>query len=125
MKIEYLASGSDDCPLIRLYDFDRTEVQHFREIVRSLVSGDCKTVALDEEEWAESVGGCCLRLRRGDRNQGVQHVGVMNFECVLRSDGWRNVEGLLEPFCDSATAGFQWLTHDGTVHLLISENGQW
>jgi hypothetical protein len=32
---------------------------------------------------------------------------------------------LLEPFCNSNTAGFQWLTHDCTISLLISQSGQW
>jgi hypothetical protein len=82
-------------------------------------------VAVHAEAWVESVGGCRLALRRGTRNQGVREVDPLNFECVLSSGGWSNVEGMLNPFCDSRTAGFQWLTREGTVSLLISQTGQW
>jgi hypothetical protein len=44
---------------------------------------------------------------------------------VLSSDGWSKVDGLLEPFCWSQTRGFQWLSHDGRIALLISRSGQW
>jgi hypothetical protein len=121
MKIEYLAEG----PLIRLYAFDQPEVRLLRELVRSLVTGDRHSVVLQNEEWTEPVGGCCLNLRRGDRDQGVRQVQSLNFECILSPDGWWNVEGLLEPFCDSNPAGFQWLANHGKVGLLISQSGQW
>ena len=41
------------------------------------------------------------------------------FEWVLSPDGWSNVEGLLEPFTESDTSGFQWLTNRGRVAVLI------
>lgn len=125
MKVEYLANELTDRPLIRLYEFNQTEVRQLRQFVRSLVAGDRERVALQNEAWAEPVGGCCLSLRRSDRDQGVRQMAPLQFECLLTSDGWSNVEGLLDPFVDSNTAGFQWLTHDGTVSLLISQSGQW
>jgi hypothetical protein len=64
-------------------------------------------------------------LSGGNRNQGVRQAQALKFDCVLTPDGWSNVEGLLEPFCESNTTGFQWLTHDGRIALLISPNGQW
>jgi hypothetical protein len=120
MKLEYLADGSRDCPLVRLYEFDHAEARSLRNLERSLVSGDRSSVALHDEAWAESVGGCRLTLRRG-----VREVDPLNFECVLNSGGWSNIEGLLDPFCDSHTAGFQWLTRESSVALLISQTGQW
>jgi hypothetical protein len=125
MKLEYLAKGSSACPLIRLYEFNHEEVLKLRQLVRSLVIGDRKSVALENEAWLESVGGSKLTLLRGERNQGVCQAGSLEFECILNSDGWSNVEGLLDPFCESNAAGFQWLTNFGTVALLISQNGQW
>jgi hypothetical protein len=124
MKFEYLADGSQDCPLIRLYAFNRAEARLLTHLVSTLVTGECQRVALQGEAWAEPVGGCSLTLGRGARNQGVYEVDPLKFECVLSSHGWSNVEGLLEPFCDSDPAGFQWLTSDGSVSLLISQSGQ-
>jgi hypothetical protein len=125
MKLEYLADGSRDCPLIRLYEFNQAEVRSLRNLVRSLATGKADSMALQGEVWAESVGGCKLTLRRGTRNQGVREADPLNFECVLSSGGWSNVEGLLDPFCDSHTAGFQWLTREGNVSLLVTQRGQW
>lgn len=125
MKLEYLPNGSPDCPLIRLFEFDQSEAQRLRQLVKSLVAGDRQDVALQDEEWVKPVGECCLNLRRGNRNQGVRQEQALKFECVLSPDGWSNVERLLEPFCESNTSGFQWLTHDGRVALLISQSGQW
>jgi hypothetical protein len=125
MKLEYLADGSLDCPLVRLYEFNQAEARALRSLVRSLVNGQCQSVALEGEEWAESVGGCRLTLRQGSRNLGVRELNPLNFECVLEPGGWSNVEGLLDVFCGSGTSGFQWLTREGSVGLLISQNGQW
>src|SRR6476660_9622597 len=125
MNLEYLADGSRDCPLIRLHGFNPAEARSLRNLVRSLATGESHSVALHDEMWVESVGRCRLTLRRSTRNQGVHEADPMNFECALTSGGWSNVEGLLKPFCDSHTAGFQWLTREGSVSFLISQSGQW
>src|ERR1039458_6838228 len=125
MNLEYLADGLRNCPLIRLYEFNQAEARSLRNLVRSLATGERNSVALHDAMWVESVGECRLTFRRGNRNQGVREVDSLDFECVLTSEGWSNVEGLLDPFCDSLTAGFQWLTGEGSVSLLFSQNGQW
>ena len=125
MKLEYLPGGSPECPLIRLYDFGQSEAKQLRKLVESLATGGRENVALHNEAWVESVGGCSLNLRRANRNQGIRQSRTLRFECLLSPGGWSNVEGLLEPFCESETTGFQWLTYVGKVSLLISRNGQW
>jgi hypothetical protein len=125
MRLEYLAEGSRACPLIRLYAFNQTDATKLKRLVRSLIAGDRREVALNDEMWVEPVRDCRLALKRGNRDQGVCQVGSVSFKCVLSTDGWSDVEGLLEPFCNSNTAGFQWLTHDGTISVLISQSGQW
>jgi hypothetical protein len=125
VKLEYLPEGSPACPLIRLYDFGQSEAKQLRELIKSLANGDRDNVALHNEAWVESVGGCSLNLQRGNQNQGIRQSQTLRFECVLSSDGWSNAEGLLEPFSESNTNGFQWLTNDGRVALLISRSGQW
>jgi hypothetical protein len=125
MKLEYLPNGSKDCPLIRLYDFNQAEVRLLRQCVRLLATGEREIVALHNEAWSEPVRGCCLTLRRSKRNDGIRQADMLRFECDLSSSGWDNVEGLLDPFCDANISGFQWLTCDGTISLLISQSGQW
>jgi hypothetical protein len=111
--------------LIRLFEFDQSEACRLRQLVKSLADGDGQDVALQNEARIKSVGECRLNLRQGNGNHGVRQAGNLTFECVLTRDGWSNVEELLEPFCESDKAGFQWLTNEGHVALLISQNGQW
>ncbi len=125
MKLEFLASARSPLPLIRLYEFTRADVQNLRAIVKSLSNGSRQSAPLDEQPWIERVEGCRFTLRLGDRDQGVHQAGSSNFECVLSSLGWYNVEGLLDPFCESDTGGFQWLTDAGKISLLLSRDGRW
>ena len=97
MKLEYLSDGSAECPLIRLYEFNRSEAKQLRQLVKSLVNGDNERIALQNEMWVEPIGGCSLDLRVGTRNDGVREEQPLRFECVLTRAGWSNVEGLLEP----------------------------
>jgi hypothetical protein len=56
-KLEYLPDGSPDCPLIRLFEFDQSEAQQLRQLVKLLVAGNRQDVALQNEEWVKPVGG--------------------------------------------------------------------
>jgi len=125
VKLEYPPQGSPECPLLRLYDFDQPQAKQLSELVKSLGAGDREDVALHNEAWVESVGECCLNLQRGERNQGVCTTPSGTFDCVLSTEGWKEIEELLEPFRESDTFGFQWLTHQGKIALLISPSGQW
>ena len=125
MKLEFLGAGSPDCPLIRLYDFDLAEAQSLRKLVKCLRDGSRESVSLGEEPWIDSVKGCRLTLRLGDGEQGVRQSGPSSFDCALTAANWDNVEGLLEPFCESQATGFQWLCSEGKISLLLSRDGRW
>ena len=125
MKLEFIASGARDCPLIRFYEFSRPEAQRLRELLKALLDGSQKSVALDEQPGIEPIQGCRLTARLGELDQGVRQTGPSSFGWSLTSSGWDNIEGLLEPFCESDSAGFQWLTNTGNISLLLSRNGTW
>jgi hypothetical protein len=125
MKLEYLANGSLDCPLIRMYAFSRYEAEDLRKLAQSLSSGVRKSVDLETLPWVEPIQGCRLRLVLGERDRGVWQVAPWSFECPLNSNGWQDVGALPEPFCESDVKGFQWLTNKGKVALLFSHTGEW
>jgi len=83
MKLEFLAEGSQDCPLIRLYAFDVGEAVQLRKLFRSLSTGSRQAVALHEEPGTEPVGGCRLDLHLGKGDSGVVPKGLLKFECIL------------------------------------------
>ncbi len=124
MKLEFMAEGSDDCPLIRLYAFDVAEAMRLREAFRSLADGLRQNIPLHEEWWIETVEECHLDLRLGVRDLGVVRRLPMRFDCVLTAEAWMEMVELTHPFCtDQDGEGFQWLNRDGEVSLLLSPTG--
>ena len=66
-----------------------------------------------------------MTLQLHDKDSGIVRRGGSAFVWALTGDGWSNVEGLLEPFCESAIPGhYQWLA-EGDASLLISADGRW
>jgi hypothetical protein len=129
MKVEFLADGSDDCPLIRLYCFDITEAMRLREAFRALADGSRQSIPLHEEWWVKTIDDCALELRLAQRDLGIVQRLPMRFECVLTDEGWREAVERTEIFCAAPegrqSESFQWLSRDGEVSLLLSPTGKW
>jgi len=125
MKLEFLAEGAPDCPLIRIYSFTRAEALRLKEIADQLADSRTLEVALHDESFVEPIDACCLTLRREKRDQGVFQFAPLRFNCVLSDKGWLNFSGLLQPFCETDANGFQWLSEQGPISFLMSVNGTW
>jgi len=67
MKLQFLADGSPDCPLIRLYDFQATDAVKLKELFDRLADGS-PNIPLHEQKGIESVDGCRLNLRVSREN---------------------------------------------------------
>jgi hypothetical protein len=128
MRLEYLASGSPDCPLIRLYDFQPSEAADLLAAINMLASAAAERLEVDQLPYVESVGGCRLVFARQHRDRAIIRCPTPNeFECDFTAATWDNVSGLLEPFAQGS-GGFQWLAGvPGDVALLISASrgGEW
>ena len=126
MKLEYLATGSPDCPLIRLHDFTPVEAGHLHAALAALAAGTAERVAVHELPIVEVVGGCRLTLiRRGWDQAVIRADRLTEFECGFTAGTWENVAGLVEPFAESV-GGFQWLAGaPGEAGLLLSASGGW
>ena len=125
MKLEYLPDGSDDCPLVRMYDFVPTEVAGVLASVSKLIYGTSQQIALHKLPGVEAVGECRLFISSGLKDQGLlQLAAPAAFECILSKDGWEDVAGLIEPFSEGIV-GYQWLSVIGDAKWLFSLNGTW
>ncbi|SRR6266568_359779 len=125
MKLDYLADGSPDCPLLRLYDFTSIEADKFLAAVSSLALGTAERVEVHRLPFVEAVGACSLALVRRSWDQAVVRLGPSTFECGLTSRTWDNVGFLVEPFAAGA-GGFQWLAGSpGEAAILFSVSGRW
>ena len=91
MKIEFLKSGSPECPLVRLYEFEASGAYHLRRIALRLARGTYHIIPLREEPTFLLVGGCELTLNRGEKDQGVFETAPLKFSWVLSKLGWLSV----------------------------------
>jgi hypothetical protein len=126
VKVELLADGSSDCPLIRLFEFTPTEAARLQAAVAGLATGMSERVEVHEIDGVESIENCRLALVARDWNQGVVRMDLgAYFECGFTVATWDNVAGLIEPFAHGAS-GYQWLADSpGEARLLISIDGRW
>ena len=126
MMLDYLANGSPDCPLLRLYAFTPAEARQLRDAVTTLATGTAKRVEVHRLPFVEAIGGCRLTLvvQRWD-GAIVRRGGPAEFECGFTAGTWDNVAALIEPF-EQETNGYQWLAGGpGEAQLLLSVSGQW
>jgi hypothetical protein len=123
MKLDYLQDGSDNCPLLRLYAFDRAEAQRLFQLFESLANGIAKRTSLRE---VESIDGTQLTLVCDSEDRGVIETSSQSFEIMLTSEGWKHVAEFTAPFANGSL-GYQWLLPPlmrGT-QLLLSKHGDW
>ena len=125
MKIEFLAEGAPECPLIRLFAFAPDHVERLRRACGSLADGEARVIALHEQPWVHPVGGCRLEFHIAPSDVGITTPAPgAPFVLALSAEGWRQVDDKLVPFV-AAASGFNWLSSDGDVTLLISHGGYW
>ena len=122
VTLDYLKEGSNDCPLLRLYDFDSAEANRLRQAFEQLADGRTDCVCLDS---IRSIDGSEIVFVRSVRESGVIETKPGHFEVSLTSEGWRQAADLVEPLCDGRS-GYQWLTPQTRgIHLLLSTDGLW
>ncbi|NIP37737.1 MAG: hypothetical protein GWO07_01570 [Candidatus Dadabacteria bacterium] len=125
MKLEYIADGSIDCPLIRLYEFTETEAALLLANVSELAQGTKLSISLSELSYITPVDSCELIFILGEDDQGIADSDGL-FMCVLTQESWKKVAGLIEPFCSSVeTKAYKCLDETGEVSLMLSPSGSW
>lgn len=123
--MEFVRAGSPDCPLLRLYDFESTEARQLQHAVLRLVRKNDEMIALHRQPGIQPLAGCELTLLRADNMQGVRETAPQKFEWLYSIDGWLEVAGLIQPFCQVDAGGFQWLSRIGKIAVLLSRDGNW
>jgi hypothetical protein len=127
VKLEFLESGSPDCPPIPLYGFDIPSAFRLMALFGALADDSQQRIRLHDQSGVEAVQGCQLDLRVGTRDRGIKQTGPAIFDCVLTPEGWAEVAALTEPFCEARANSehYQWLNEDGQGSLLLSPTGRW
>ncbi len=98
MKMEFIPDASEDCPLIRLYDFKPQEARDLQKALERLAEEKDQAIALHEQPWIQAIN-CGLTLKAGKRNIGIRLTPKLSeLECTLRAAYWKGAAGLAEPF---------------------------
>jgi hypothetical protein len=137
MKMEYLHTGSDDCPLIRIYGTDTVEFATLRDALVRLARGEVRATNLNELAIFGRNDTLSLKCALSGRNEGVARVGrACDFDWQLTRESWEIVSGLVDPFTTASDFPcYQWLTGReaaygldvGTIGVLLSFSitGEW
>ena len=127
LQLEFLPSGSTDCPFLRISGDDPSAFTQLMARFETLGSGRLERSCINDLPGIESVGTCRLTVRISSRNQGVVRVDDSNvFEWAMTAAGWENNAGLIEPFATQHRRhSYQWLDAPGEIAVLFSPSGQW
>lgn len=130
MKLEYLSHGSDDCPLIRFYNFDLAQTESLLSVFEQLANDTAASVALHELQFIEAVDGCHLTAITGVRESGADMItpreAPNTFTWVASRQEWNHViELITPPETLMQPDHYQWLTDDLGIQILFSQTGLW
>jgi hypothetical protein len=128
MKIEFLAEGSPDCPLIRFYDGTGDDISALADTIDRLIAGHPSEISLSRERKFSMLNFADLRLSSEPGQPGVAPL-ANGFLWRQSKGGWTEVRELLEPFLQPMSGNyFQWLDLDrGEIAVLFSpgREGRW
>ena len=111
--------------IVRLYAFDSSQADKFRQIVKQIILTDKKQLDLSTVDFIQERN-CNLILRISDEDLGIIKSGKKKFICDLTIEGYERMVSLLEPFCKRETKGYQWLYDiDSQTDFLFSPGGTW
>lgn len=125
MKIEYLAAGAYECPLLRIYEFDHNELQQLQANCFELSQGRWHKELLAGPTQPSTSDQCAILGYINEQDRGVVATKVEHlYVLYLTNESWQEVAEKLQPLLDDRT-GFQWLSEHGEIKLLVSYDGRW
>ncbi len=131
MRIEYIAEGAIDCPLVLISGNEPDSIRELQHAIKALVSGTAKQIAIHDLPNFISIENCQLYAWVDAVDYGVLKAksGDAVFVCILCIDSWQQAIDLLEPIAqhppDLDTDYFNYLTNTGDINLIISTGRAW
>jgi hypothetical protein len=127
MNIEYLKTGSEDCPLVRIYGNIPRSAKILHHHTQMLCDGEVTIVKVHELPGFNSINGCKLTFSASDKDIGLKEIKHMDFICYLLLESWCRVSGQIKELTGVKVEGYQWLDESSDISLLISryETGAW
>ncbi len=126
MRIEYLAGGAAECPLLRICDFQQSELTQLQSNCLAFAEGRRNKELVADHPGNPDANNCAVLGKIGESDQGVKQATKLEhvFVLILTNEGWQEVAEKLQPLIDHED-GYQWLSEQGDLRLLVSKNGTW
>jgi hypothetical protein len=120
MRIEYIADGAADAPLLRIFGFTAVEFTKLVTGFGLLAREPGMSLWIAGSETSDVVAATS-----GKRDSGVTCRPDGTFEWSLTPDSWSDVRDRAAALDSNAQNGFQWLSEAGGVFVLLSQAGTW
>ena len=124
MILDFLPDRSNDCPILRIYDFDLVEAEAFVSEIEKMANGVFDSLPIHHLPFVDAIDGCLLTAMIGVRAEGVDMVTPLpdanSFAWIGSRDEWRHIIDLILPLEGLMTPNhYQWLTDDFGVQILL------
>jgi hypothetical protein len=125
MRLQYVPDGSNDGPLLRLFEWQSGEVAALRSVAEQLALGHLVHVPLHEQAFIASTDGVTFDWVADSWGRGVLVPSDgLSFVMQLTSAEWSDVVEIIRPF-ERSPIGFSWLLPVTEVQVLLSYDGCW
>jgi hypothetical protein len=127
MKVVFLESGAEDCPILRLYDFTPEQLVALQAVTAGLHLENNNLQTIVSKMQLKYIGGCTLSFCISQDDKGViKDSSGLGFTWSLSPLGWQKATDLIRAFRDDYRDGtYQWLDETSDISLLLSESGRW
>lgn len=99
MKLDFLEDVNEyGDQLIRLYEFDKSEAEMFRNAIKENLIEKKIPLDLGTLHFIEPVN-CRLIMHLSEEDEGILTQDNKLFFCDLTLDGYKNMIRLIDPFC--------------------------
>jgi hypothetical protein len=109
MDVEFLATGSPDCPLIRIFGADTGDHLRLQAGFEQLARGQTNSLLVTEIPGFVGRFGCKLELLVSSRLEGVRQADCQSFVWALPRKKWMTVAEFAAAVADGPPGVFQWL----------------
>lgn len=124
MKLDIV--DSSEGRLLRLFQFSPGEAQEIHALIADLAGGTSESLQFDELSFVEPRNGIRLALSAGQSDIGLSAGSERQYFWRLTPFSWETVSMLIEPFLGTDGAdGFQYLTDQADLNVLLSPSGSW
>ena len=125
MIIDYLESGSDDCPLIRLKHGSHEDYNILIGAIKILIDNGKKVnlFSLEGINKGDNMNELILMIDEAD--SGTSEFSLHSFVCQFSKEHLLQIIEKIENYKTAKENEYNWLNDDLNISILLSYTGKW